>query len=133
VAVCGRDARSGGCTENDFFGISMDYILIALVLLLGLVIASVFWVRQREAILFEIGLRNIPRRRAQSALMVLLSTVIFAAAFSTGDTVTCSITQDTFQKLGRVDIIVQAGSNPRTIALEDEQIALVGRVERPRR
>lgn len=111
----------------------MDYILIALVLLLGLVIASVFWVRQREAILFEIGLRNIPRRRAQSALMVLLSTVIFAAAFSTGDTVTCSITQDTFQKLGRVDIIVQAGSNPRTIALEDEQIALVGRVERPRR
>ena len=45
--------------------------------------------------MFKLGVRNIPRRRAQTTLIVLglmLSTVIISAAFTTGDTVDRSVT-----------------------------------------
>ena len=102
---------------SEFFGIPMNAALAIMLALLAVVVGSVLWVRWRQRILFDIGLRNIPRRRAQSALIVvglMLSTVIFAAALSTGDTVTYSITNDAYEKLGHVDEIVQVlGSVPR--------------------
>ena len=45
--------------------------------------------------MFLIGVRNIPRRRAQTVLIIIglmLSTLIITAAFSIGDTVNYSIT-----------------------------------------
>ena len=114
---------------NDFLGIPMAAVAVATLALLALVVGLVAFVRYRQPILFEIGVRNIPRRRAQSILIVLglmLSTVIFAAALATGDTVTYSITNDTYEKLGRVDEIVQARSNSLKPSFDDEQIAPVG-------
>jgi putative ABC transport system permease protein len=114
---------------SNFLGIPMTVVAVAALALLALVVGLVAFVRYRQPILFEIGVRNIPRRRAQSTLIVLglmLSTVIFAAALSTGDTVTYSITNDTYQKLGRVDEIVQARSNSLKPRFDEEQIAPVG-------
>jgi len=114
---------------SDFFGVPMTLVAVVLLVLLLAAVGSVAFVRYRQPVLFEIGLHNIPRRRAQSVLIVLglmLSTVIFAAALSTGDTVTYSITNDTYQKLGHVDEIVQARSNSLKPTFDDEQIAPVG-------
>jgi putative ABC transport system permease protein len=114
---------------NEFFGIPMNAVLVTLLVLLAGVLATVGWVRWRQPILFSIGLRNIPRRRAQSVLIVLglmLSTVIFGAALSVGDTVTYSITEDTFEKLGHVDQIVQVRSNTRQPTFDEEQISPIG-------
>jgi putative ABC transport system permease protein len=51
-------------------------------------------------------LRNIPRRRAQTILVIvglMLSTVIITSAFSTGDTVSYSIRNATIKNLGFID------------------------------
>ena len=114
---------------TDFLGIPMTIIMIVLLVLLAISLAAVAAVWARNPILFSIGLRNIPRRRAQSALIVLglmLSTVIVAAAFSIGDTVNYSITNDTFDKLGHVDEIVQVEANQQSASLTEEQVAPTG-------
>ena len=114
---------------TDFLGIPMTIIMIVLLVLLGASLAAVAAVWSRNPILFSIGLRNIPRRKAQSALIILglmLSTVIVAAAFSIGDTVNYSITNDTYNKLGHVDEIVQLQANQTAASLTEEQIAAPG-------
>ena len=48
----------------------------------------------RRPVFFKLGLRPIPRRRAQSTLIVLglmLATLIITAAFITGDTLSHTI------------------------------------------
>jgi putative ABC transport system permease protein len=114
---------------SDFFGIPMTVVTLVALASLLVVVAYVAFMRWRDPILFEIGVRNIPRRRAQSVLIVLglmLSTVIFAAALVTGDTVARSITDETYSRLGRVDVIVQARSNSLKPRFEDDEIAPVG-------
>ena len=117
---------------TDFLGVPMAVVMWILVALLALALVSVVWVAVRQRILFEIGLRNIPRRRAQSILIVLglmLSTVIIAAALSTGDTVNYSITQETYNRLGHVDELVHVRDNQRDqSALDEEQVAPAGYV-----
>ena len=56
---------------TDFLGVPMAVVMWILVALLALALVSVVWVAVRQRILFEIGLRNIPRRRARSILIVL--------------------------------------------------------------
>src|SRR3989337_360313 len=59
--------------------------------------------------LFGIPLRNIPRRVAQTTLTVvglMLSTLIISAAFTTGDTVDASITNQIFTLSGHMDELV---------------------------
>jgi putative ABC transport system permease protein len=114
---------------TEFFGVPTTAIAGVLLALLALAVGSVAVVRWRQPILFEIGLRNIPRRPAQSVLIVLglmLSTVIIAAALATGDTVTHSITDDAYERLGRVDVLVQVRSNSLTPSFEDEELNPVG-------
>ncbi|MHB8515854.1 MAG: ABC transporter permease, partial [Dehalococcoidia bacterium] len=96
---------------TSLFGVPMNDIMIALLILLGVAAATVGWVVLRNRVLFLIGVRNIPRRRAQTTLIVLglmLSTLIIAAAFSIGDTVHYSITNQGFDHLHSIDETVQA-------------------------
>ena len=63
------------------------------------------------------GVRNIPRRRAQTTLIVIglmLSTVIISAAFTTGDTVDRSITSEVYELLGSLDEVVRVGHRETT-------------------
>src|SRR3970040_1553663 len=95
------------------FGIPMNTVMLALVGALGVCLASVGYVVVRNRIMFFIGLRNIPRRMAQTTLIVIglmLSTLIISAAFTTGDTVDYSITNQAFRLLGHIDETVQAES-----------------------
>jgi putative ABC transport system permease protein len=95
---------------KNLFGIPMTNIMIVLLILLGISLATVGYVIVRNRIMLFIGLRNIPRRPAQTVLIVIglmLSTVIISAAFTTGDTVDHSLTSTSYTLLGHVDEFVQ--------------------------
>ncbi len=90
----------------DLFGISMTTIMLVLLALLAVCLLSVAWVAWRRPVIFKLGVRNIPRRRAQTSLIVvglMLSTMIIAAALGTGDTIDYSMSADVYDNVGHVD------------------------------
>ena len=96
---------------SELFGVSMTLIMYVLLALLGVSLASVAYVGLRNRVMFKLGVRNIPRRTAQTVLIVvglMLSTIIIAAAFTTGDTVDRSITGQIYSVLGSLDEVVLA-------------------------
>jgi putative ABC transport system permease protein len=116
---------------TELFGVSLTLIMIVLLVLFAVAVASVVAVALRNRVLFSIGLRNIPRRRAGSVLIVLglmLSTVIVSAAFATGDTVNYSITNDTYNKLGHVDELLQVQLSRHRAELTREQVSPAGTI-----
>src|SRR5687767_2265735 len=94
---------------TNLFGVSMDLIMYVLVVLMCVAVSTTLVVFLRNRVLFRLGIRNIPRRRAQTTLIVLglmLSTLIISAAFTTGDTVQRSITGEVYSLLGSVDEVI---------------------------
>ena len=94
---------------NAIFGIPMSGIQTVLLALLGLCILFIIWVRWRYSVIFKIGFRNIPRRKAQTILIVvglMLSTMIIGTSLGTGDTVNYSISAASYDLLGHLDEIV---------------------------
>src|SRR5207237_3568099 len=92
------------------FGISMDVIMAWVLGLSVLIVVGVAFLGWRKPILARLALRNIPRRRAQTVLIVLglmLATLLITAAFGTGDTMTYSMRQAFTAYLGGTDITVQ--------------------------
>ncbi len=94
---------------EELFGVSMNAIMVALLAILipSLVIVAVTAWRNR--VMLKMGLRNIPRRPAQTALIIvgiMISTLIMAAAFGTGDTITYSIRIEAVKALGAIDEVV---------------------------
>ena len=84
---------------NEIFGLSMTYIMIGLLVVLSFAGGAIGWVLARNRIMFMVGIRNIPRRRAQTTLIVLglmLSTMIISAAFGIGDTTAYSFTNQVY-------------------------------------
>ncbi len=105
----------------------MDVIMYVLVALLAVSVCSILYVAITNRVMFKLGIRNLPRRRAQTTLIVLglmLSTVIISAAFTTGDTVDRSITSQVYGVLGSMDQIIQARPDEDS-AFEDPTLALV--------
>ena len=103
------------------FGIPMNIIMIVLVCLLVVALGSVAYIALRNRIFFIMGLRNIPRRTAQTVLIVvglMLSTLIISAAFGTGDTVDYSITNQAFTLLGHVDVELEQRGGGRDISAD---------------
>ncbi len=100
---------------NELFGIPISGILTFLVAVLGLCLLSVAWVAWRRPVIFKLGVRNIPRRRAQTTLILIglmLSTLIISAALGTGDTLHHSLTKDSYDTLGQVDqLVVPSGEH----------------------
>src|SRR6188508_1988829 len=91
---------------NDIFGIPMAGLMMVLLVLLTICLACVAW---RRPVIFKLGVRNIPRRKAQTVLTIvglMLSTLIISAAFGTGDTLNYSLTSDVYTNLGHVDELV---------------------------
>ncbi len=98
------------------FGLEMATIAGVLSAILALVIFCLALLAWRRPVFLKLGLRPIPRRRAQSALIVLglmLATLIITAAFVTGDTLSHSIRTMAIEGMGEMDETVQmrAGSN----------------------
>ena len=94
---------------DELFGVSMNIIMVVLLAIFLPTLAIVVVLAWRNRIMLKLGLRNIPRRRAQTILIiigVMLSTVIISAAFGVGDTISYSIRKEAVKALGPIDEII---------------------------
>ncbi len=104
------------------FGVPMQSIMLVLAALFAVCVAGVFFIWLSNRTMFRMGLRNLPRRGAQTALVVLglmLATLIITAAFTTGDTLNYSVTSTAYDALQRTDLIVEfesTGESGKTYA-----------------
>jgi putative ABC transport system permease protein len=99
------------------FGIPIDQLTIILLALFVLCAAIAGFFAVRNWVLFKIAIRNIPRRRAQTALIVLglmLAALLFSASLTTGDTLANSVRLSTLKEIGQVDVTVQAEAQEAT-------------------
>ena len=119
---------------DKILGIPVTGLMIALLILLSLCLLSVAWVAWRRPVIFKLGTRNIPRRKAQTSLIVvglMLSTLIISAALGTGDTVNYSMTSDIYANAGQIDELVVASHEPEvTTVLTSDDVMETGSLER---
>ena len=89
-----NDEQNGeGAKMAELFGIPTAQLTSVLlgVLAAGTLILAMLALRDPTS--FRMAIRNVPRRKAQTALIVvglMLATILFSAAFTTGDTLTNS-------------------------------------------
>src|SRR4051794_2431242 len=96
---------------DELFGIPTQQLTLILLaaFVAGASILAALALRDRTS--FRMAVRNLPRRRAQSALIVAgltLATALFSAAFTTGETLTNSLRIKALEGIGRVDVVVKA-------------------------
>lgn len=94
---------------NELFGIPLGTLLQVLSIALAVALGTVAVVAVRNRILFRLGVRNVARRRARTALIVvglMLGTTIIAAALATGDTMSSAIRSDALRALGQTDELI---------------------------
>jgi putative ABC transport system permease protein len=101
---------------NELFGVPTAALVVVLVCALALALGILAVLALRNRVLLRIGLRNVGRRRARSALIVLglmLGTTIVAASLATGDTMSHTIRSGAIEVLGEADEVVSvAGAEP---------------------
>ena len=109
---------------DELFGVSMTLIMAVLLAIFLPTLATVGILALRNRIFLKMALRNIPRRRAQTVLIIvgiMLSTVIMATAFGIGDTINFSIRNEAVKIFGPIDELILSaraseddsfGSNP---------------------
>ena len=96
---------------DKLFGVPINNMMIGLLVALGIGAVIMVVASLRNPVLFKMGVRNITRRPAQTTLIVLglmLTTLLFSSALSTGDTMNYSIKKSAMDMLGPVDEVVQA-------------------------
>ena len=94
---------------EELFGLSMNVWVAVLLAIFLPTMAIIAVLALRNRIMLKLGLRNIPRRRGMTALIivgVMLSTVIMSAALGIGDTISFSIRHQTLKALGPIDEII---------------------------
>ena len=99
---------------NTLFSFPMDSIMRVMLGAFVAITLVVAVLALRNRLFVKLGLRNLPRRRAQSTLIIfglMLSTLIVTAAFTAGDTFSYSIRSSAAAGLGGVDEII--GNTPK--------------------
>ena len=94
---------------EELFGLDMDIIMVVLLAFFLPITAGVGIVASRNRVMLKLALRNIPRRKSQTILVIvgiMISTLIMAAAFGTGDSITFSIRKNAADALGTIDEII---------------------------
>ncbi len=94
---------------EELFGVPMDTIMVVLLAMFLPVLSGIGVMAWRNRVMLKLGLRNIPRRKSQTALIIfgiMISTLIMAAAFGTGDSITYSIRKNAIDALGTIDEII---------------------------
>lgn len=94
---------------EELFGLSMNILMVASVAILLTAIGVIVWLALRNSTMTKLGLRNIPRRKGQTVLIVIgvmLSTLIVSAALGTGDTISYSIRSLALEGLGPIDEVL---------------------------
>ena len=93
------------------FGVPALQLMWVLLAVFGVGVVLISASALRNRVSFRMAARNLPRRRAQTALVVLglmLATMLFSASFTTGDTLTNSLRIQSLENLGQVDVQVRA-------------------------
>lgn len=93
------------------FGVPVDQLLTILLAIFGLGAAVLAFSALRNRVALKMAIRNLPRRRSQTALIVLglmLATLLFSASFTTGDTLTNSFREMAVEPIGEVDVEVKS-------------------------
>jgi len=91
---------------NTIFGIPAGTLLYTLLGLVALIFLGVAYSALRYPLPFRLGVRNLPRRKSQTALIVVglaLSTLIITSALGIGDTVDYSVKVEVYDDLGAID------------------------------
>ncbi|MBA2469140.1 MAG: ABC transporter permease [Chloroflexia bacterium] len=100
---------------EELFGVPMQSIMVVLLVMLGICLLSIAFIAWRRPVIFKMGMRNIPRRKAQTSLIIIglmLATLIISAALGTGDTLNHSVRSQAIDTLGPVDEFVVVDDNP---------------------
>lgn len=98
------------------FGVEMSVLAIWLSSLMVLIFLVSVLLASRNRILVKLALRNIPRRKAQTALIIvglMLSTTIIMAALAIGDSINGGIRLGALYSLGGTDIRVSSSVSSR--------------------
>jgi len=96
---------------DSLFGVPTERLTLVLLCAFAAGTLILAFLAARDRTSFRMAVRNIPRRKAQTALIVtglMLATVLFSAAFTTGDTLTNSLRAQALRNIGRVDVVVKA-------------------------
>ena len=95
---------------NTLFGIPIGTLTAALTIVFLVTVAITAFFALRNPVVLKMAVRNIPRRRAQTVLIVvglMLATLLFSASFATGDTLAHSIRVQAVGQLGELELRVQ--------------------------
>jgi hypothetical protein len=98
---------------NEIFGIPANTLLTILLVLSGLILAAVALSGVFFPLPFRLGVRNLRRRKSQTALVVgglALSTMIITSALGIGDTIDYSTKSGVYEALGGVDVQLSTNS-----------------------
>jgi len=96
---------------DSLFGVPAGRLTLILVAILAAGTLILVFLAARDRTSFRMAARNISRHSAQAALIVtglMLATLLFSAAFTTGDTLTNSLRAQALENVGRVDVVVRA-------------------------
>ena len=96
---------------TELFGIPTGRLTLILVAIFAAGMLLMALLAARDRVAFKMAARNAPRRPAQAALILMglmLATLLFSAAFTTGDTLTNSLRIQALENIGRVDVVVKA-------------------------
>ena len=94
---------------ESLFGVPMDTLMVVFLVAFVVVMGVVAALALRNRVFLKLAVRNIPRRRGRTALIVLglmLGTLIIAAAFGTGDTMTHTVRSSVLTSLGNIDEVI---------------------------
>ncbi len=101
----------------------MGGLAIGMASVLAIAVAVLGFLAIRNPVLVKLGVRNIPRRPAQTVLIIIglmLSTTIIAAALALGDTISSSIRQTALDGVGNTDISL---TSPLFAAFGDDYLS----------
>src|SRR3954452_4801154 len=99
---------------NRVFGIPAGPLAVALAVVLVAAVGVLTAIAAKNLVFLKIGLRNIPRRRSRSALIIaglMLGTTIISASLLTGDTMATAVRGAVTKSLGVSDEVITAGTN----------------------
>lgn len=91
------------------FGIPLDALSVVLLALVAASFGVIAVLAVRNRVFLRLGVRNVRRRKARTALIVvglMLATAIISSALGTGDTMGTTIRSTVVQSLGEIDELV---------------------------
>ena len=102
---------------NNIFGADINDIALGVGIAVAVVMAVLVFFTLRRPLVVKMGLRNIPRRRAQTVLIVFgltLATIIVAMSFVTGDTLAISVREAALDNQRRIDHAISVANDAET-------------------